>query len=182
MKRRTLWLVLPLLAVGAVLPFGCVSTYPRRNPVGEVFPTVTGEALDGTEVTLPDVGAGAPMLLLVGYKQNSQFDLDRWLVPLLDQQVDVRVYEVPTIPGLIPGMVAGSIDSGMRRGIPEEDWAAVVTVYGDGEQITRFLGNENPMPGRIVLLDAEGRVVWFHDRGFSGRKFQELRTVLSGLR
>lgn len=182
MKKRLLYLLIPALALLAVLPYGCATTYPRRDPLGDRFPTVVGTSLQGESVTFPDVGAGAPLLLLVGYKQNTQFDLDRWLVNLVDQQVDVRVYEVPTIPGLVPGAISGTIDDGMRSGIPVEDWAAVVTVYDDAELVTRFLGNENPRPGRVVLLDGEGRVAWFHDRGFSAGKFAELRQVLRTLR
>ena len=48
----------------------------------------------------------------------------------------VAVREVPTIPGWAPRLFSGAIDGGMRNGIPDEDWGAVVTVYGDGGQVT----------------------------------------------
>ena len=37
-----------------------------------------------------------------------------------------------------PGMAADWIDSGMRRGIPSEDWGSVVTVYRDADAIGAF--------------------------------------------
>jgi hypothetical protein len=165
-----------------MLSTACSSTWPRRDPTGELFPTVTGAALDGTTVTLPAAGSGAPLLLLVGYQQNTQFDLDRWLQALVTADLSVRVFEVPTIPGLLPGMFSGFIDDGMRRGIPAEDWGGVVTLYGDASKVAEFTGNEDGLPGRILLLDATGKVVFFHDRGFSVGTLRKLQERLSSLR
>ena len=53
---------LALLLAFATTLAAC-SSYPRRDPTGERFPTVRGEALDRTPVVLPDAGAGAPLLL-----------------------------------------------------------------------------------------------------------------------
>ena len=168
-----------LLAV-ALLP-SCSSTWPRRNPTGEVFPTVAGKSLAGEPVALPAVGAGAPLLLLIGYEQEAQFDLDRWLFGLDRAGWRVRTFEVPTLPGLVPRLLAGTIDGGMRRGIPAEDWASVVTVYGDASRIAEFTGNEDGLTGRIVLLDRAGKVAWFHDRGFSVAQLKALIAAAGGL-
>ena len=81
----------------------------------------------------------------------------------------------------MPGLIAGQIDAGMRRGIPEEDWGAVVTVYGDGDKIVDFLGNERPRNGRAVLLDATGRVVWFRDNGYSAGNVLSLKAAIESL-
>ena len=170
-----------LLALGVLLLPSC-SGYPHRDPTGERFPTVRGAALDGKAVTVPDDFSGAPLLLLIGYQQNSQFDLDRWLLALHQAGVQVRTFELPTIPGLVPGMFAGTIDSGMRRGIPAEDWGSVVTVYGDADAIAQFTGNAEGLPGRILLLDGAGRVVFFHDRGFSVGTLDRLTAALATLR
>jgi hypothetical protein len=52
------------------------------------------------------------------------------------------------------------------------------SLWGDGAEIARFTGNENKLPGRVLLLDAEGRVVFFHDRGYSVGTLQRLRNAL----
>jgi len=88
------------------------------------------------------------------------------------------VREIPTIAGLVPGMIGGWIDGGMRRGIPSEDWGSVVTVYRGASAIQEFTGTENPMPGRILLLDPSGEVIWFHDRGYSVGSLNRLREAL----
>jgi hypothetical protein len=177
---RKFWIVLwaaCVLALGA-----CKSTVPRQDPTGKIFPSVVGTALDDTRHRIPEDFAGSPVLLLVGYKMDSQFDIDRWLLGLQQARVKVRRYEVPTIPGMVPRMFSGFIDGGMRSGIPSEDWGGVVTVYGDASAIVDFLGNETPLPGRAVLLDAEGRVVFFHDRGYSVGTLERLQQVLGNLR
>ena len=169
------------LCIGSLLLaccIGCRSTVPRRDPTGEVFPTVVGEALSGERVTLPDAFAGEPALLIVGYQQNSQFDIDRWLLGITQLGLEVQIAEVPTLPGLGASMASGFINDGMRSGIPEEDWKSVVCVYGDADAIVRFTGNETPLPGRVFLLDAEGRVVFFHDRGYSVASLQGLQQAL----
>lgn len=171
----------PILAAAALLA-GCGTTWERRDPTGEVFPSVRGTALDGREVALPEEFRGRPVLLLVGYRQNTQFDLDRWLLGLSAAEVDVDVREVPTIPGLLPGAFSGYIDGGMRRGIPREDWGAVITVYGDADAIAAFTGNDDGLPGRILLLDPEGRVAFFHDRGYSVGTLRRLGEALALLR
>lgn len=166
----------------ALLAAGCSSTHPRRDPVGERFPTVQGSSLDGKLHTIPDEFAGEPVLLLVGYEMESQFDIDRWILGLTQLGIEVALYEVPTIPGLVPGMIAGTIDAGMRTGIPPTDWKAVITIYTDADEVAEFLGNENGLPGRVVLLDAEGRVAFFHDEGFSVAAIRELEAKLVELR
>ena len=171
------------LAVLTVGLAGCKSTHPRQEPVGERFPSVVGTSLEGDDVRIPEDFAGAPALLLVGFDMDTKFDLDRWLLGLTESGVasTIAVREVPTIPGMIPGMFSGFIDGGMRKGIPEEDWGAVVTVYGDGDDIAKFLGNDVPLPGRIVLLDAAGVVAFFHDDGYSVSTLKRLEAVLAGL-
>lgn len=160
----------------------CTTNYPNQDPVGRMFPTVTGEDLEQTSVTLPSAYRGAPALYLVGYRQNTQFDLDRWTIGLLQADFPCRIVEVPTIPGLVPSLIKGTIDDGMRSGIPKEDWASVVTLYGDAAKpVVEFTGNANPRNGRILLLDAEGKVVWFWDQGFSARRVLELSRLAGDL-
>ncbi|MEM7203389.1 MAG: hypothetical protein AAF628_24210 [Planctomycetota bacterium] len=185
MKRYTTTfaglVALALLALGLSFIPACSSTYPRRDPTGETFPTVRGESLAGDDVELPAIAAGQPLLLLIGYDQDAQFDIDRWLLGLTQAEVGVRMLELPTIPGMFPRMFSGTIDGGMRRGIPREDWGGVVTLYADAEPVAQFTGNADGLTGRVVLLDGEGRVRFFHDRGYSVGSLQRLSSTLHEL-
>jgi hypothetical protein len=190
-RIQTLFYVVPspmkilTLAIipAAVLLAGCSSPI-KVDPaslIGKTFPTVQGETLEEQPRTLPTDLAGKPVLLFVGYKQMSQFDIDRWMVGILQLKTPIEFYEVPTIAGMLPGIFANQIDDGMRGGIPKELWAGVITVYGDAGRIEAFTGTENPMPARVILLDATGKVLWFHDRGFSPALLQELDAKIRGL-
>ena len=156
------------------LAVGCSKTFEAKDPIGAVFPNVRAKSLAGNSVMLPAFFDSRPVLLLIGYVQDSQFDIDRWLLAIKQLQTPIEVAELPTIQGLFPRLIAGRIDQGMRNGIPEEDWKIVFTVYKDAEQIAKFLGNSRPRNARVVLLDYGGKVIWFHDRGFSADKALEL--------
>ena len=164
-----------LICAPLVLTSSCRSSTPNRSPLGELLPPVSARTLEREELQLPGELSGAPAVLLIGYVQNAQFDLDRWILGLIQAETPVRFLELPTIDGMVPGMIAGTIDSGMRSGIPAEDWGAVATLYGeDAARIVRWTGDERGLNGRIVLLDAGGSCVWFHDRGYSATKLLEL--------
>lgn len=125
-----------------------------------------GEALDGTKTQVPG-DLAKPAVVLIGYVQDAQFDIDRWLLGLAQMNTPVNLTELPAIRGFVPGMFAERIDEGMRSGIPKEDWGAVVTVYDDADKLVQLTGNERPRNARVLLLDEKNKIVWFHDRGFS---------------
>ena len=67
----------------------------------------------------------------------------------------------------------------MRKGIPKESWRDVITVYGgDGGVLSKWTGTENDLNARIVLLDEQGVVRWFHDRGYGLPPLQDLLETL----
>ena len=170
---RLLPLAFTLLLLG-----GCKTLIPNQNPVGSAFPSVTGTSLTGKSVQIPTDFEGKPAVLMIGYTQRSQFDIDRWILGFLQLETPVRLVEVPTIPGLFPGLFANRIDEGMRRGIPREDWPAVVTVYEEAKDIVDFTGNVLGSNARIMLIDSMGKVRWFSDRGYSGGQIKELDTLI----
>lgn len=177
--------IAPALLALVLSPLACGGepTLPAGEPVGKPFPAAEGQSLAGETVRIPADFAGEPVLLLLGYVQDAQFDADRWLFGLLDAGLGLRFFEVPTIKGFVPGLLRRSIDSGMRGGIPQEDWGSVVTLYGErAAEVVRFTGNERPQNVRAVLLDGDGVVRWFHDRGYSAGKLIELRAALAELR
>ena len=171
-----------VMSLLSTLLSACTTSHVNRSCVGETFPTVGGEGLDQKAWKLPSDLAGKPAVILIGYLQEAQFDADRWLFGLLQSQTPARLLELPTLPGLFPRAAASMIDGGMRSGIPSEDWQSVVTLYGaDAAAITEFTGNEHGRNIRVLLLDQDGKVAWFHDRGFSAGKLLELDTTARGL-
>ena len=163
-------LVAIAVLVATVLLAGCSNPIPNRDPTGELFPTVVGQSLEEQRVELPTDLAGQAAVLLIGYEQDAQFDIDRWLMGILQAEVDALVLEIPTIPSLMATMASGFIDDGMRGGIPVEDWSVVVTLYGSAARpVAELTGTTNGQLARVLVLDADGRVSWFDDKGYSAR-------------
>ncbi|WP_351124034.1 hypothetical protein [Shewanella sp. T24-MNA-CIBAN-0130] len=167
-----------MIIASLLLLSACSTSYPNQAITGQAFPSVSGQNLEKELMTLPDDLKGEVALLLIGYKQDSQFDIDRWLIGLDMTQTQISVFEVPTIQGLFPRMFSTFIDNGMRSGIPKPLWKGVVTVYKDGEKVQAFTGNEKPNNTRVVLLNAQGKVIYFYDQGFSVDALNQLRALL----
>lgn len=160
------------------LTSGCTTDYPNKKPVGKMFPRVTGQSLEKEVVTFPEHISGKNVVLLLGYVQNSQFDIDRWLIGLDMTKTQVDVFELPTIQGMFPRFFKTQIDNGMRKGIPKELWKGVVTIYEDGEKVQAFTGNINSNNARVILLNRDGKIEYFYDDGFSVAALNSLRESL----
>jgi hypothetical protein len=160
---------------------GCSTQFNNQQILDKQFPSVQGESLDGKQYLIPKDLNGQLSLLLIGYKQDSQFDIDRWLIALEMTNTIIDVYELPTIQGLFPRMFSTFIDNGMRKGIPKSLWKGVITIYADGDKVQAFTGNENPNNARVVLLDGSGSVRYFYDEGFSITALKNLQQVINQL-
>ncbi|REL35251.1 hypothetical protein [Thalassotalea euphylliae] len=171
-----------VLALGITLVTllsACSSPIANRTPINETFPTVTGENLNQEQVLMPRDLSGEHRLLLIGYVQDSQFDIDRWLIGLDMTQTPVTAYELPTIKGMLPRMFETLINNGMRKGIPKQLWGGVITVYQEAEKITQLTGTENPNNARVILLGRKNEILYFYDRGFAVDALNDLRDVLA---
>jgi hypothetical protein len=167
------------LALISVLLTACSHTdYKNKNITGAVVPIMFGQTLEKKSVEIPIFFDKPLTLLLVGYTQDTQFDIDRWLIALNMTETYVDTYELPAIQGMLPRMFKAKINDGMRRGIPEELWRGVITLYEDGETMQAFTGNENSNNARIILIDSNGKVLHFYDRGFSVDALNELRETI----
>lgn len=175
-KRISYWLSFVLLFCCIQFFLSCATPIPRKDTVGKAFPEVSGKALDDKVWQIPKDLAGENSVLLVGYKQNSQFDIDRWLIGFDQFQLKAPIFEIPTVSGMIPGLIANKIDAGMRSGIPSDLWKAVITIYEDADKVIDFTGNEDPLNARVMVLDKNGQVVYMHDRGFSVGALRQLLT------
>ncbi|QOL25138.1 hypothetical protein LP316_12620 [Thalassotalea sp. LPB0316] len=157
---------------------GCSTTYPNKDITGQTFPTVNGQSLEEQPYVIPADFDNDFTLLLIGYKQDSQFDIDRWLIALDFTETQVPVYELPTIQGMFPRMFSTVIDNGMRKGIPKPLWKGVITIYKDGDTVQQFTGNENPNNARVVLIDRAGKILYFYDQGFGVDALKEIRAIV----
>lgn len=145
----------------------CSKKFINKNPTGKIFPSVKGQSLNKKIFNIPEDFYGEKILFLIGFVQNSQFDIDRWTIGLDQSGSTVKVFELPATQGFFPILFKTRLDNSMRNGIPSEIWGGVITIYKDGIKLQKFTGNKNPNNTRVVLIDEFGKVIFFHDRGFS---------------
>lgn len=157
---------------------GCMTTYPNNDLKGKTFPSVSGTSLEKETIKVPQAFTDEFTLLLIGYKQDAQFDIDRWLIGLDMTKTDIPVYELPTIQGMFPRMFSTVIDNGMRSGIPKYLWKGVITIYKDGDRLQQYTGNENPNNARVVLINNTGKILYFYDQGFAVEALNKVRSYL----
>ena len=169
---------LSILLIATLLLNGCSTVYENKDVVGSTLPLMTGETLEKETVELPTLFKDPLTLLLVGYKQDTQFDIDRWLVGLDMTKTNISAYEIPAIQGMFPRMFKPYINDGMRAGIPKELWKGVVTLYENGEDMQKFTGNESANNSRVILIDDKGVVKYFYDRGFSVSALNDVKALV----
>ena len=180
--NRDCYLLITLLSISVFFNLACSETFTNQDPTGKTFPTLKGKSLDKKRWNLPKDFEGRFVVLLAGYIQETQFDIDRWLIGLDMRSVKTQVYELPTIKGMIPRLISSRINEGMRSGIPPELWGGVITIYQDGGKMQQFTGNERPRNARVILLDPNSKIHFFTDKGFSVGGLNRLISILDQLK
>ena len=140
MLKRTAWYLSPSSQNQAGL-------LVAASAAGGDFPVVSGFNLLGDQFFLPsDLTTPYSVVILI-YDQPQQSDVYTW-VPLLEaietDFVDVRYYELPTLPEFNAAFRA-QVDQWMIDGIPDE--AArdrTITLYLDVEAFNQRLGIDTP--------------------------------------
>lgn len=164
-----------ILICGGVLP-GSGSQCKNRRPLAEFFPSIDGQSLCGDPVRIPeDFTTGA--LVVLGYVKESAKDVTRWLSALGEAGFSVPAHSYPDVRGWLPRIFRSKHVERLGRGVPDEDPSSVVTVYAEAEAIGGFTGTERPERARVLLLDEQGQVIWFHDSGFSEEALESLDSL-----
>ena len=58
----------------------------------------------------------------------------------------------------------------------------ILIPHEDGEKVQEFTGNESGNNARVALLNKDGVILYFYDRGFSVGALNELRNALEATR
>jgi len=163
----------------SLLLSACSTQYQNQSLLGKTLPDLQGESLAKEAVAIPHDFSDPMSLLLVGYQQKTQFDIDRWLIALDMTNTEIPTYELPAIQGFVPRLFETQINNGMRNGIPKALWKGVITLYEDGETLQAFTGNEKANNARVLLINRKGKILYFYDQGFSVSALNALRDALT---
>jgi hypothetical protein len=131
------------------------------------FPRVSGSNLNRKRLNLPQDLEGRLNVVLVAFQQWQQGEVNTW-VPAAQQleaaHPGVRYYELPTIRRL-NRLARAFIDGGMRGGIPDRlARERTITLYLDKESFRQALDMPDEEHIYVLLVDAQGQVLW-RERG-----------------
>jgi hypothetical protein len=174
------WSVVVLLAVG-MAPSGI----PMKSAADEVkpgarLPGVTGKDLNGKAWKAPADFPGSRTLLILGYEEAQQKDIDTWTAGLGLTQRENKLpwVEMPVIdePGVIMRWI---IDTGMQRGIPDKEVRSHVwTVYTNRSEFLKSCGIESVNVIHVLVVTREGEVLALESGGYAEQAGRRLLAVI----
>ena len=146
-------------SVGQSQPEDATETHNPKQLVGQRFPLLVAENLEGHTVTLPTDSEGQVCVLTVAFEQDAQKQIDSWTKHILDhpQYSDLCYYEIPMLKRIWK-LLQGWIDGGMRSGIDPNRHKNVITYYGDLRKYKATLQIEDTRYAYIYVIDQEGMI------------------------
>ena len=147
-----------------------------------IFPTVTGENLEGKKFTLPTDLEGEHYIVFIPFERWQQTEVDSWsplMQQLTQEYLTQKYYEVPT---LSTGNLLSRwfINNGMRSGIPDKNVRRVtITLYLDKQPFRKVLNMPNEEHTHVLLVQRNGEIRWRTQGTWDAEKERELRAVLT---
>lgn len=157
------------------------------NPVGKVFPNLSGQKLDGTKLLLPKDTKGKFTILSFAYSKKAEEDLKTWFKPLYNKFVqkadkgavfafetyDVNLYFVPMFTG-VKQSAAGNAKKKMKEGIAPELRDHILIFSGKLKEYKSILGLEKKDEPYFFVLNEAGKVVYKTSGAFSQSKLDDI--------
>lgn len=181
MKKLIMSLALCLLGVAAV-----------QAQVGQTFPDLKGETVEGKKIALPEGVSGKYTLLGLAFSKKSDDALQTWFKPVFSSFVqdassaglfsdfayDVNVYFVPMFTGA-KKVAAGPARKQMLKKVDEELHPHVLFYIGEMGTYRDDLGLKEKDEPYFFVLDKTGKIVYATSGAFSQKKMEEVEEILS---
>jgi predicted transcriptional regulator len=143
----------------------------------DAFPRITGQTFGERAVVLPDAFKGKPTILVITFTRAAQEQARAWTDKLKQKSIGAPTYQVlelEDVPRLVRGFVRGSI----RRGIPKESQDSFVLLFEGEDALKKSVGFQAENDAYVLLLDANGNVVWREHGAVDEGKVSKLRKQL----
>ena len=144
----------------------------------QAIPSTAAETLSGKHVVLADAVRGHTAVLVAGFSHEGGMKVGEWMKALRGDSAfaTVGVYEIAMLEGA-PGIFRGMIKSGMRRGMTPAEQEHALVMTQDQEQWKKFFGVADDKDPYVVLLNANGDVLW-RGHGPAGTVEPQLKSAL----
>jgi len=148
--------------------------------VGDVLPSLLGNAASGGQMELPAAGAGAERVLIFSFARAASADSRAWSEHFAKDSSpesplsDYRVIMLEAVPKLVRGMAV----SGIKSGIPKSAWDRTLLVYHDEALWRSRLSVANDSHCYLVVINGDSRVQWLGSGPFSDSAYAQLRQAV----
>lgn len=158
--------------------------------VGEVFPPLSGELLNGESVQLPYLEAEKPTVIGLAYSKKAEEALKTWYTPMYDTFVLQRgifdhlyashFYMVPMFTGVKQAAYEKALKE-MRKSNRKDLFPHILFYKGSIDLFVSVLKMDDKKEPYLFVIDQSGKVVYATKGVFTERKKEALETVLEGL-
>ncbi len=161
--------------------------FPAFSQKGEQFPNIETEMISGQTVELPSHLLGKYSLIGVGTSKKAEEDLRTWQTPiynkfiaktgLMDEMYDVNVCFLPLFTG-----ASQAAKGKVIKKLKENNEALVINnvyVYAGSRDPFKGIGIDDKSEPYFLLLDANGKIVWYAEGSFRQKYFEEIESILN---
>jgi len=155
--------------------------------VGQEFPQIETETISNEVVKIPAAFSGNYSLIGIGTSKKAEDDLRTWQAPiyhkfvaktgLMDQMYDVKIGFLP----LFTGAARMAKDKVVKK-LRENNEKLVVDhvyVYSGDREPFKSIGIDDKTEPYFLLLDPNGKVVWYTSGKFRQKYLDEIEEVLN---
>jgi predicted transcriptional regulator len=137
----------------------CSALFCSAAFAADAFPHINGQTFGERAVILPDAFKGKPTILVITFTRAAQEQARTWTEKLKQKSLGAATYQVlelEDVPRLMRGFVRGSI----RRGLPREQLDSFVLLFEGQDALKKAVAFGAENDAYVILLDANGNVVW----------------------
>lgn len=175
----------------AVCLFSAVAVQAQ---VGQQFPDMPGETVEGKEVKLPQGVKGKYTLLGLAFSKKSDDALQTWFQPVYSQFIqkrkagglfedlgyDVNVYFVPMFTGANK-LAAGPARKKTLKNVDPELHSHILFYVGELATYRDQLGLKEKDEPYFFVLDENGKIVYTTSGAYSKQKMEQVEEILDQL-
>jgi predicted transcriptional regulator len=162
-----------LLNVAACCAILCSAAF-----AADAFPHFNGQTFGERAVTIPDAFKGRPTVLVITFTRAAEQQARAWTDKIKQKSISATTYQVlelEDVPRLMRGFVRGSI----RRSIPKESQDNFILLFEGEDALKKSVGFQASDDAYVLLLDADGNVVWREHGAVDDKKVDVLRKQLT---
>jgi hypothetical protein len=126
------------------------------------IPHTEAETLAGKKIVLPDVFAGHPAILVIGFSRSGGDSAGRWSKRLRQEiaaDKNLQMFSVAELQDA-PKLARGLIRHGMRGGVPQNEHDSFVLLYQDEDVWKKLAEFSDTNDAYVLVVDSAAAIRW----------------------